>query len=399
VAGLVLVVLAVVAVVAATGGGSPGAGAPVLRAPFDGALQALAQAPGVRYHGDWNVKEYINDVAVTAHGERYGTSHLSNSTMDTDKDAQDLLSVGGKDYSRWHNADSAASDLNLWTYDDIGNQDTQKAGASRLSEEMSLYLSPAQLAKKFTQALADQPRLPSADHPQTTVVDGVTVLRADTTAGYLYVSMDAPYRFLRWEPPSAMRWDITADAPLPRAVEAHTPLSDTTSVRPSDAGQMYDALEKDTKDLATARYGGLMFDKTDGSGVNCDSSGCHVKEVVSAQIASQDAIVQQLSQVNVVMTVGSIDVDGNPAGTCTSPAQPMQRSGSNVSGTLTCDDPAGGPVFAKVNAQYQGSANASGGTTTFWDHAEDITIEALVLSGADVDQLVATEVQEQAAAR
>lgn len=383
-----------------SGGGGGAGGSKGLRAPFDSAVEALAQAPGLRYQGDWNVKEYLNDVTVTAHGEEFGTSHLTESTLDTDQDAQDLLSVGGKDYSRWHAADSAAGDLHLWTYDDLGDRDSK--GSSRLTQEMSLYPSPSKLAKKFTQALADQPRLPSAENPQTTDINGVPALRADTTVGYLYVSKDAPYRVLRWKPPSALGGGFDPRAPLPRAMEARTPLSDTTSmdltpVAPTESDRMYNSLEQYTKDLTTARYGTLDFNqKEEGSGVNCDSDGCHVKETVSSDVLANDSIVRNLGQVDVVMTVGSLDIDGHPAGTCSSERQTMQVSGNSISGTLTCDDPAGGAVYDRVSAESQHQADANG-TDSYWDHAEDITIEALVLKSSEVDQLLANERQEQAA--
>lgn len=378
---------------AATGGGK------VLRAPFDTAMEALAQAPGVRYRGDWNVEEYLNDVTVTAHGEKFGTSHLSDSTLDSDEDAQDMLSIGGKDYSRWHTSDT---DLHLWTFNGIGDRDS--GGASRLEGEMSLYESPSDLAARFSQALADQPRLPSAQDPQTTDVNGVPALRADTTAGYLYVSRDAPYRVLRWEPPSAMRSHLTPGAELPRAVEAGTPLSDVSSmdlemVAPAEVGQVYDALEQSAEDLATARYGSLNFDRGADSGVNCDATGCHVTEEVSAKVDPEDTPVQRLAHVNVLMTVGSLDIDGHPAGTCSSGPQPLQVSDNTVSGTLTCDDPAAAAVYQQVSARYQDQANAISGTSTYWDHATDITIEALVLTNAEVEQLLASVRQERSAAQ
>ncbi|MCL2731918.1 MAG: ATP-binding protein [Actinomycetia bacterium] len=396
---LAVVVVGATAAITVTTAVGGGGGPKELRAPFDSAVESLAHAPGIHYKGDWNVQEYTNEVTVTAHGEKFGTSHLQGDTMESDKDAQDLLSVGGKDYSRWHTTDSLTSDLGLWTYDDLG--DHASDGNSRKSQEMALYPTPAALARKFTQALADKPRLPSEKDPQTTDVNGVPALRADTTAGYLYVSASAPYRVLRWEPPSAMNFKIDpSSTELPRAMEAHTPLSDTSSmdltlVDPSGTSGMYDSLEKDTKDLAKARYGSLDFTGTNASGVNCDSAGCHIKEVVSSDVLADDTVVRNLGQVDVIMSVGSIDIDGRPAGTCTSEPQTMQVSGSTISGTLTCDDPAGGPVFDQVNAQYQGAADASGGTTTFWDHANDITIEALVLTRDEVDRLVAAEEQER----
>ncbi|PJN26178.1 hypothetical protein [Kitasatospora sp. CB02891] len=381
-----------------SGSGSAGGGKE-LRAPFDQAVQALAAAPGVRYQGDWNVEEYLNDVTVTAHGEKVGTSHLVNQTMASDKNAQDLLSIGGKDYSRWHTSDGS---LRLWTYDGLGDRNDD--GSSRLTEELSLYKSPADLAKQFSQALADRPRLPSAQDPQTTNVGGVPALRADTTIGYLFVTRDAPYRVLRWELPNRMILHIDPKAPLPRALEARTHFPDITAmdltlVAPGESGAMYDALEKSTKDLATATYGGLDFTgHGDGSSVNCDASGCHVKEVVTAEVLKGDAIVRRLSSVNVQLTVGSLSIDGRAAGSCTSGPQPLPVTGDTVNGTLTCDDPAGAAVYQQVSAANQDRANALG-SSSYWDRAEDIEINSLVLTGAEVDSLLATVRQERSAAR
>ncbi|MFJ1791153.1 hypothetical protein [Kitasatospora griseola] len=381
-----------------SGSGSAGGGKE-LRAPFDQAVQALAAAPGVRYQGDWNVEEYLNDVTVTAHGEKVGTSHLVNQTMTSDKNAQDLLSIGGKDYSRWHTSDGS---LRLWTYDGLGDRNDD--GSSRLTEELSLYRSPADLAKQFSQALADRPRLPSAQNPQTTNVGGVPALRADTTIGYLFVTRDAPYRVLRWELPNRMILHIDPKAPLPRALEARTHFPDITAmdltlVAPGETGAMYDALEKSTKDLATATYGGLDFmGHGDGSSVNCDASGCHVKEVVTSEVLKGDAIVRRLSTVNVQLTVGSLTIDGRAAGSCTSGPQPLPVTGDTVKGTLTCDDPAGAAVYQQVSAANQDRADALG-SSSYWDRAEDIEINSLVLTRAEVDQLLATVRQERSAAR
>ncbi|WP_405019934.1 hypothetical protein OHV05_26840 [Kitasatospora sp. NBC_00070] len=380
------------------GGGGATAEEKGLREPFDQAVQALSTAPGVRYQGDWNVEEYLNDVTVTTHGEKFGTSHLKGDTMQSDTNSHDLLTIGGKDYSRWHASDLI---LRLWTYDGLGDRTTD--GSSRLTQEMSLYETPADLAKRFSQALADKPRLPAAKDPQTTDVNGVPALRADTTVGYLYVSRDAPYRFLRWEPPSAMNFHLPKDGQLPRAREIQSPLWETssvdlTTVAPTEVGTMYDGLEKYAKDLTTATYGTLDFTgRGDGSSVNCDASGCHVKEVVSADVLQGDALVRRLSHVNVLLTVGSLTIDGRAAGSCSSGPQPLPVGGSTITGTLTCDNPSAAAVYQQIAAESQARANAVG-SNSYWDRADDIEIKALVLTQAEVDQLLATVRQERSAA-
>ncbi|MFJ8439026.1 hypothetical protein [Kitasatospora griseola] len=380
-----------------SGSGSAGGGKE-LRAPFDQAVQALAAAPGVRYQGDWNVQEYLNDVTVTAHGEKVGTSHLVGRTMTSDQNSQDLLSIGGKDYSRWHASEGS---LHLWTYDGLGDRNTD--GSSRLTEELSLYKSPADLAKQFSQALADRPRLPSAQNPPTTNVGGVPALRADTTIGYLFVTRDAPYRVLRWELPNRMILHIDPKAPLPRALEARTHFPDITAVdltlvAPGGSGAMYDALTQSANDLTTATYGSLHFEQGSDSSVNCDATGCHVKENVTAKVYPDDQAVRKLSRVNVQLTVGSLTIDGRAAGSCTSGPQPLPVTGDSVKGTLTCEDPAGAAVYQQVSAANQDRANALG-NSSYWDRAEDIRINSLVLTRAEVDQLLATVRQERSAAR
>ncbi|WP_189270709.1 hypothetical protein, partial [Kitasatospora griseola] len=229
-------------------------------------------------------------------------------------------------------------------------------------------------------------------------------LRADTTAGYLYVSRDAPYRFLRWEPPSAWKFHLPTDGKLSRAQEANSPLWDTTSmdlalVAPGETGSMYDALEKSVKDLTTATYGTLDFDQvTDKSSVNCDATGCHVKESVTAKILPDDATIRRLSHVNVLLTVGSLTIDGRAAGSCSSGPQPLPVTGDTISGVLTCDDPSGAAVYQQVSAESQNRANAAG-SSSYWDRAEDIEITSVVLTAAEVDQLLATVRQERSAAR
>lgn len=200
-----------------------------------------------------------------------------------------------------------------------------------------------------------------------------------------------------------MNFHLPKDGQLPRAREIQSPLWETssvdlTTVAPTEVGTMYDGLEKYAKDLTTATYGTLDFTgRGDGSSVNCDASGCHVKEVVSADVLQGDALVRRLSHVNVLLTVGSLTIDGRAAGSCSSGPQPLPVGGSTITGTLTCDNPSAAAVYQQIAAESQARANAVG-SNSYWDRADDIEIKALVLTQAEVDQLLATVRQERSAA-
>jgi hypothetical protein len=364
----------------------------VVRTPFVQALAALEKAPGVRYQDHDKYAGYL-DVTVTATHERFGK--LGESADFSDKDARALVSVGGRDYLNYLN-DPA---LKGWIYEP--DDDEKNMGPS-----LEPYLPPAQLAAALTSALSQRPRLPVVGDKAAAAVtvNGTPAWRADTVTGYLYVTQSAPYRVLRWEPPSldtaVAALNANPTGPKPRSIEADAPLTDSLGMdlTPStDAAQLYGTVIQDTKDVATATAGASVqiLQQNDGaSQVGCSHTGCHVDVAFSGPVYNAKTAAYALGTVYIDLTVGSISTGGQQVGGCTSGPQPFQLTGGTLAGRLTCDNPQAGPAFDEANARNQAAANASGGTSEFSDYADDINLNVYVLTGADIDQLVAKEQHE-----
>lgn len=387
-----LVIAALIAAVAifASNGGS----ASVIRAPFVQALAALAKAPGVRYQDDEQYTGYY-DVTVTANGERFG--YMGETASFTGQDDQALVTVGGRDFTSFKNDPSTAG----WTYN-------PEDDAKNTSSDLAVYVTPARLAAVLTQALNQAPTLPAeGDKTAASVsVNGTPAWKAVTVDGDIYVTQRAPYRVLRWVPPSsdtvaaaisAKAADPTAS--IPRSVQGTSALSgslgmDITPI--TDATALYGTVIKDTKSLSTATAGfSVQIVQTDDSSSNvlCSSSGCKVNVAFSGPVYDTASAPFAMTDVYVDLTVGSITTGGEQVGGCTSGPQTYQLTGSTLTGSLTCDNPQAGATFDKVNAEGQATANADG-SDTFYDYATDINLTVYVFNSSDIDQLVAKEQQE-----
>lgn len=376
----------------------PGSSGPsFVRAPFLQAISALAKAPGVRYQDHDQFTGYY-DVTVTATGERFGfTGQTPNFSG---KDDQALVTVGGRDYLDPKNDRSISG----WLYEPQEDQ-------AHMAPVLAIYQTPASLAAALTKAMNEQPVLPVVgDKAAASVtVDGIPAWKADTTEGYIFVSRTTPSRLLRWEPPgvpydeseaSALAADPTAS--LPSAAPAQPAASQTDSLGMdvtaiTNATQLYDTLIQDTKGLATATAGDAVeiLQTDDGSSnVLCSSTGCRVNVAFSGPVFNSTSAQYALSSVYVDVTVGSITTGGEQVGGCTSGPRPFKLTSATLTGKLTCDNPAGGPIFDRVNARNQAEANAEAGTSEFWDYASDINLDVYVLTSGDIDRLVAKEQRE-----
>ncbi|GAA2229266.1 MULTISPECIES: serine/threonine protein kinase [Kitasatospora] len=391
VAGAVVMAVLAVVLVLLLDGGSP---KQEVREPFTQALAALARTPGVRYQDHDQYTGYY-DVTVTAAAERFGS--VGEAADFSDKVDEDLVTVAGHDYLSYRN-DTA---LKGWTYDP-GNDEKNMASL------LKTYVTPAQLAATLSSALDQQPRLPVVGDKAAAAVtvDGQPAWRADTVQGYLYVTQKAPYRVLRWEPANL----ITALAGLkamaknpssqqPRSLEAHTPLTNSLGITltpVTDAAGLYGKVVQYTKELTTATTGASVqiLQQNDGaSNVACSHTGCLVNVAFSGPVYNASSAAYVLDKVYIELKVGSITTGGREVGGCTSGLQPYQLTGTSLSGKLTCNNPAGGPLFDQAAAENQARANASG-SSQFWDYADRLDLVVHPLSPTDVDQLVAKEQHE-----
>jgi hypothetical protein len=369
------------------------------RAPFQQALASLADAPGVRYT-DTAITGQKRDITTTQFGEQFGVT----SDPGNEKDDQGVLRVGGKLYTRFLRE---TGKLGKWT---IGN------GAEYYYDDLiKTFPSPGALSDKLSSAIADLPDLPAPGDPglPSVTVGGIPALRADTSAGTLYVAKDAPYRVLRLEPqgllsPSRLE-SLTALPSLP-ALPSPPAGTDSTGLDSSgmdlspidapEAEQMYNTLADDTKQLSDAVDAGIDFSLTSAGTFNCNTGGCNVLESFTGTLSSNARTRIANGQITARLTVTNVTIDGRPAGGCVSAPTTIPVTGNTASGQLSCDDPEAGPVFAAVDQQYQQQAqqqaNASGGSVTLTYYARaDAEVDAEATGQAEVDQLLDQQKHER----
>jgi hypothetical protein len=184
-----------------------------------------------------------------------------------------------------------------------------------------------------------------------------------------------------------------------RSFEANTPLTyslgmDLTPV--TDATKLYGKVVKYTKGLTTATTGSsvqILQQNGGASNVVCSHTGCRVNVAFSGPVYNASSAVYRLEKVYIKLTVGSLTTGGREAGGCSSGLKPYQLNGKSLSGKVTCNNPAGGPLFDQAEAENKDRANASG-SSDFWDYANDLDLVVYPLSPADVNQLVAKEQHE-----
>ncbi|MFJ8439974.1 hypothetical protein [Kitasatospora griseola] len=375
------------------------------RAPFDEAVDALAQAQGVQYKDASAANKLNRQVTVTAYGDKFGTAGWGG----LGKLDREAIRVGGTMYTR--HAPGTTTDGTAPDGRPVKQWSTANEGDDYTDHMFDLFVSPTLLAHRLSNALDDDPRLPVANDPNTPVftVGNTPALRADTTAGYLYISKDSPHRVLRLEPPNMLAPlpvpTSTARFELPRAMEGHQELADSTGmdiaqVADADAPQMYDTLEQETKELATARDSAFDFQLATGGDINCSPAGCHVGERFTATVTPKEKARLKNGKVTVTLSVPDITIDGTPAGSCQAGPQTVMITGDTAEGSIACDDPSGGTVFVamdqKAQAEAQRQANASGGsaTVTFYDRATAY-VDALAEGAIEVPALVEQQKNER----
>ncbi|WP_043463943.1 polymorphic toxin-type HINT domain-containing protein [Kitasatospora sp. MBT66] len=368
------------------------------RDPFIQAIDNLAEAQGLRYRATEMVGSSTQrEVTVTAYGDQVGNLGYGGKLDDL---TRDVLRVNGATYSRWQK-DPVSKGLGKWTIDRLG-------GDAQDNEILDLYGTPSELAFQLQDALDEVKRLPDPNDPNlpTITVAGVPALRADTALGRLIVSKNAPYRVLRLEPvsvheqieqlkqtksPQAVAPKVTA-GPLIKSLTDGSNGIDLLPLAGDEAVQMYDTLERYTKQLVDAVDGGIDLQLSSGGDLQCGTGGCTVQETFKGTVSASAKTRITGGKVTASMRA-TVTIDGQPAGSCTTAPSTFAVSGSATSGSLSCSVPEAGPVFAAIDAKYkaqaQSQANSAGGTVTvrFSSRANAI-IDAHALVGAEVDALV-----------
>lgn len=365
------------------------------RVPFDKAVANLAAASGVRYSSSFADTKFT--VSALATGEVTGTAS---------SDGEDIgvLEVGGKTYLKPPDGEIPDGNSDLAPSAMQGKWVTGDEGL--LDPVLSRFSSPPTLARRLWNALQQQTVFPDAKSAIT--LDGVPALRADTTAGILYVSKDMPYRVLRYVPsgdsgtshPQSPQPTASLVGPLRQQLPDNGGL-DLESLSAPQVDQAYDDLQSETKELSQAVDAGIEFDLSGDADVNCSEGGCSVVQNFTGDLSSNSSSVQVTGgQVTATMTA-TVTINGEPAGECTSGEGTFPVSGASVSGQLSCDDPGAGPVFAGVDGEMRAQAEAESAAE---DGAEvpytipyeaDTEVIANALADAEVDRLVDAENQQR----
>lgn len=395
--------------------------------PFTQAVANLAAAPAVHYDTSLDSGSTKLDVRVTSHAEIVGTISL-------DGQAASVLAVGGQTYLKLPS--SALSGLDLPVPSAVLDN-KWLTGAKITSDQtlgplLSRLIPPAVLAAKLRAALDKTWDYPTTADPGTTV-NGIAALKATTPIGDLYVTRNAPARVLRLAPasqlpslpdlgpgfglPTVQPSDTTPSPTHPEtpgttttvpsagvhtaAFRFDTPRSadtgDTTfpAMSPDDVDNTYNDLESDTNDLAKNSVDAdVQFTLNGQAQVNCGEAGCTNTANVTSDVSSTGS--------NTTITGGQVTaelyatntIDGEPAGECTNTV-PLPLTGTS---SISCDNPAAGPLFAaelatkKAQAQAQAEANANGGEANV-PYEVDYTAQAFVTATAQVD--VQQEIQQE----
>lgn len=365
----------VIAVIAATslnfGSASDGSRATArdLR-PFHEAVEGLAIAQGVHYKDTSSFGITENTFTVTAAGSTYGTT--KSGSRDT---GRDVLRIGGKTFTRWQTDPAPSTDVaagekappSEWI---VGLDD----GSKLMDEALARTIAPSKLAAVLAKSLAELEKSPSpangSKSPQS--VNGVPALGIDTSAGRLLVTKEKPHRVLRLEAYDLREGlaDVreqleNGETPTaPRRVTTG-PLAhggaegmDLTPVLADAADRMFDTLIEYADQLKDATDRGITF-TLDGAGeMNCGPSGCTATQAFTGEVTSiarKERVTK--GEVTAVMNA-TFSIDGQPAGSCTSPQRTFPVRGNSVSGTLRCTNPGAGPLYSSVAARVKAQAEA-----------------------------------------
>ncbi|WP_236242442.1 hypothetical protein [Streptomyces sp. CC228A] len=409
--------LALVAGLLVWGGLSTGPGALTARRdltylkPFEEAVADLREAPGLRYRDTATAGITERDITVTASGSQFGRTGSGVRRHD-----QDVLRVGGREFTRWRvdpapgrpteGGKPAAEKPGAWT---VGSH-----GASVILEEvLDNRPPPARLAALLSQALAEQAdsRREPGEARRGLTVNGTPARALDTSAGRLLITQRTPHRVLRLQPYDlSERADALRDGETPTDIPQVTigPLAghsseglDLTVIDKDAVDAMFDTLLEYTKQLKDATDQGISF-QLDGSGdVKCGPGGCTATQKFRGRVTTRAKARITGGTVTAVMDA-AFTIGDRPAGRCTSRRGTFALAGSTVSGTLTCSEPAAGPVYTSVAAQRKADAlarsRATGRPVRYSIPFRATTlVDARALAAVEVKRLVERVERERAA--
>lgn len=381
-AGILTLVIAVIAAAALNSGSSSGSGGFPTAArdlqPFREAVDELAAAPGLQYKDTSTVGIAENTLTVTAAGSTYGTTSSGPSD-----NGRDVLRIGGKKFTRWQvdpspKKDPAAGEKAPPSEWIVGLDD----GSELMDEALARTLPPSKLAAVLDKALTDLEKSPppaangstatGTDGQRPLSVNGTPALGIDTSAGRLLVTKQKPHRALRLEAYDLrdgladMRDQLeNGETPTaPRTVTAGPLASggtkgmDLAPVLADAADKMFDTLVEYADQLEDATDRGITFTLDSAGEMDCSPKGCTATQSFTGDVSSiarRERVTK--GEVSAVMSA-TFSIDGKPAGECTSPQRTFPVRGNTVSGTLKCSNPGAGPLYASVAARVQAQAQA-----------------------------------------
>jgi hypothetical protein len=423
------------AVVALTGLGRGGGG----RAPFDEAVDRLAQAPVVGYSTSVLGGALELDVDVTRDGNALGTATMAGIELD-------LLVVDGTTYFRAPEGEIPGLGMDLSGSGFVGRWIT----GGPVVGSMPALMTPETLAGSLREALAGTDDFSASDDLDREV-GGTAARGVRTPAGDLYVSERAPHDVLRFVPRGAGEGDegqppsLPSVPPLPSMPSLPSPPTTAGLVRPAahhlrqppaptseedpdepgaeeppaespglslpegsepglspafdqidvdpmaedvsmieDLNDLHDQLVEAVEQLNEAVDARVQFSLQGNANVVC-SAACTVTANVTNQVTGAPESVSA-AQVTAEMTA-SISVDGATAGACASPPTQVPVNGSS---TLSCVSPEAGAQAQAALARKRAAAQASGrGGVVTVSITGSAQVAARAVAPEQVEQLVA----------
>ncbi|MCK2251463.1 AHH domain-containing protein [Crossiella sp. S99.1] len=336
------------------------------------------------------------DITTTEYGHQFGTFDWMGSK-------REVLTVDGMFYAKPTPEASqtrpALPNEKKWRTGDASDY-------SVYGEPLAEFGSPIKLAERLSTALDELPDLPSpddADLPSYTA-NGVEALRAETSAGSLFVAKHAPYRVLRLEPygllnlPPSRLISMTAVPTRADPLISGSEGVDLTPIVEADlVDRMYDTLAERTKQLADAVDGSFRFDVANKAGdVECSLAGCTAMASFTGKLDPRSPNVRVASgQVTVTMSV-AFTVNGRNAGSCTSPPASVPVAGNTVSAQMSCSAPQGGAIIADLKAQAEAQSRATGRAVPYnWIGRSQVQVTALASARTEIDGLLSQQEEER----
>ncbi len=349
------------------------------RQPFELALDDLAQTAAVHYQGP--VADGVEyDLRVTSDGDAFGTVAVSGDTYT-------VLRVGDGVYLKPPSGTLAGPDASKALKRELDGRWIVNEGDLAFPVD-DLIQTPQRYVDDLRSALDAGDVVATGE---TFEVDGVPALRADTSAGSIYVTSEPPYEVLHVAEPddstpgtdpspsaeslsdgdtgqggvalAAMRAgtddepaasdDEGTDVDVPDAPDGPSAVSPLSR---DEVGDLFDEMDGATQELKNAVNPSISFDMNGQAQVSCSSGGCTSNVQVTTDVsAAQGTVTGGTVTAELVST---FMVQGGLAGTCGSSSSLALKGTSSMS----CSSPAAGGVFAAADAregaQAQARANA-----------------------------------------